>query len=195
METSVFDKIYASDAWNGGSGPGSFIENSFAYVGFLTYFLKKNKIKKVLDIGCGDWQAMRYVDLATIDYVGVDVVDKVIEGLSKEFSSPNIEFLVGDATNIDFFDQELVLCKDVFMHLPNKYINDICDKVLTNCKYFITTNDVLQQELENMDCEIGGYRAIDLSKQPFCYESEFKYFYNSDNGKIKSIELLKLKRS
>jgi hypothetical protein len=50
----VFDFIYAHDEWEGGSGPGSFPGSTAQYRAFLQDFMRKNKIRSVVDVGCGE---------------------------------------------------------------------------------------------------------------------------------------------
>ena len=72
--TDIYDsKIWKSDIAGTLSGPGSDIECSYEYVEFLNKFINKHKIKSVLDLGCGDFNLMRHVNLKNIDYLGIDV--------------------------------------------------------------------------------------------------------------------------
>jgi len=73
MLQNIFDRIYLTDEWNGGSGPGSQPQNTAKYVKFLNSFIRENKIKSILDVGCGDWQLMSMIDLSGVRYKGIDV--------------------------------------------------------------------------------------------------------------------------
>ena len=84
-----FTYIYDNEKWgkNKGSGEGSRPKFNQEYIPFLEDFLKTNNIKSVIDFGCGDWQFSRYIDwgdkpfstMPKIDYLGLDVVDSVID--------------------------------------------------------------------------------------------------------------------
>ena len=73
----VFSKIYKEDLWQGGSGAGSKLENVKEYVEILQKYIDKPEINTVLDLGCGDWQFSKFLDLSSVSYLGVDVVESV----------------------------------------------------------------------------------------------------------------------
>ena len=45
----------------------------------LPIFIKKYKIKSILDAGCGDFYWMKNINLIKINYYGLDIVSKLIE--------------------------------------------------------------------------------------------------------------------
>jgi hypothetical protein len=68
-----FEYIYAANIWGHGSGGGSSPINTRGYRRFLQNFLRKNNIKSVVDLGCGDWQFSHLIDWKGIRYSGFDV--------------------------------------------------------------------------------------------------------------------------
>jgi len=71
----IFNNIYQNNLWDFGSGPGSLEQNTTEYRIFLQNFIRQNKIKRVLDIGCGDWRFSRLMDWSGLVYTGIDVSD------------------------------------------------------------------------------------------------------------------------
>ena len=67
MLKDTFTKIYKNKNWQDiygtESGPGSSIECSKPYLDFLQEFCNSYSIKSILDLGCGDFNLMRYFDL------------------------------------------------------------------------------------------------------------------------------------
>lgn len=69
----VFTKIYETCEWGdnnntdykGSSGGGSSISFNEEYIKFLKQFIDTNNIKKVIDLGCGDWQSSHLIYLNT----------------------------------------------------------------------------------------------------------------------------------
>ena len=65
---SVFTRIYDIGLWGrneegrGFSGSGSRAENAASCLSYLREFIKKNEIKTVVDLGCGDWTFSRNLD-------------------------------------------------------------------------------------------------------------------------------------
>jgi len=50
----------------------------------LQQFLKDNKIRSVVDAGCGDWGLSQALDWGGIDYKGYDIVEAVIAACRAE---------------------------------------------------------------------------------------------------------------
>src|SRR5215831_10339636 len=81
----IFSDVYQSHSWLGDSrsGPGSDPERTVEYRRLLQQFLREHEIRRVLDLGCGDWSFSRLIDWDGISYVGVDVVASVINNNQK----------------------------------------------------------------------------------------------------------------
>lgn len=170
----VFNHIYSDALWGknqegkGFSGNGSRVENTTSYMTFLENFLHENQIKSVVDIGCGDWTFSQHINWDNIDYVGYDVVKSVIDQDSARFSSAHIKFICDDCVKVDLPQADLLICKDVLQHLPNKTIQALLDK-FSHYKYCLITNDIYPKTaaVDNPDISLGDWRSIDLTKPPF----------------------------
>jgi 2-polyprenyl-3-methyl-5-hydroxy-6-metoxy-1,4-benzoquinol methylase len=163
----VFSKIYKENLWHGGSGAGSEIENVKEYVDTLQKYIDKPEIKTVLDLGCGDWQFSKFLDLSSVSYLGVDVVESVIESNSSLYSASNIEFINRDITTYEVPKVDLIICKDVLQHLCNKDVIEILIKIIKSSKFSLITNDFTSGDKLNKDINNGNYRCLDLSLSPF----------------------------
>ena len=163
----VFSKIYKEDLWHGGSGAGSEIENVKEYVNILQKYIDKPEIETVLDLGCGDWQFSKFLNLSSVSYLGVDVVESVIEFNSNSYSASNIEFISRDITTYEIPKVDLIICKDVLQHLCNKDVIEILIKIIKSSKFSLITNDFTSGGSVNKDINNGNYRCLDLSLSPF----------------------------
>jgi 2-polyprenyl-3-methyl-5-hydroxy-6-metoxy-1,4-benzoquinol methylase len=163
----VFSKIYKEDLWHGGSGVGSKLENVKEYVEVLQKYIDKPEVKTVLDLGCGDWQFSKFLDLSSVSYLGVDVVESVIESNSTSYSASNIKFISRDITTYEVPKADLIICKDVLQHLCNKDVVNILVKIITSSKFSLITNDFNPDNTENKDIDNGNYRCLDLTLSPF----------------------------
>ena len=172
---SVFSNIYEIGTWDesGFSLSGSQIEITWPYVKFLQDFMDKHKIKTVVDVGCGDWAFSRYIDWTGIDYLGIDVVQGVVERNQSLFTSPSITFVHGDALTMDLPEADLLICKDVFQHLSNKDIMKLL-KQFYKFKHCLITDFVDPNTLSsyNQDIMSGSYHPVDLNKPPFNIEGK-----------------------
>jgi 2-polyprenyl-3-methyl-5-hydroxy-6-metoxy-1,4-benzoquinol methylase len=163
----VFSKIYKEDLWHGGSGAGSKIENIKEYVEILQKYIDKPEVKTVLDLGCGDWQFSKFLDLSSVSYLGVDVVESVIDSNSTSYSASNIKFISRDITTYEVPKADLIICKDVLQHLCNKDVVTILVKIITSSNFSLITNDFNPDNTENKDIDNGNYRCLDLTLSPF----------------------------
>ncbi len=169
----IFTHIYESGLWGkntngkGHSGLGSILKNVKAYVFYLEEFLKKEGIRSVVDLGCGDWSFSQYLNWNDIEYTGIDVVKQVIKENQKRFSASNIRFMHADGSKRALPSADLLICKDVLQHLPNQEIALIL-KECAKFKYCLFTNDAPEVATDsNQETYRGGWRPLDLTQPPF----------------------------
>ena len=125
----VFTNIYNNHIWgnnnnpeyNGSSGGGSDIDyNKESYIPLLKKFITDNKIKTVVDLGCGDFRCGKLLyDNLDIIYTGYDTYKKIIEYNSKyNSSSEKYSFHHLDFCNSkeSIIDGDLCILKDVLQH-------------------------------------------------------------------------------
>lgn len=165
--TAAFSKVYDENVWQrkDTSGPGSSAQYTGEYRSFLHRLLRSKQVKRLLDVGCGLWEYMQHVNLEGIEYLGIDPVPSVIKRNKALRLPPNIQFQCGtidDVPNLGSFDMAIV--KDVFQHLPNQLIIEMLEK-LKVIPTLIVTNDLLNGP--NVNCDLGGFRKINLEGPPF----------------------------
>jgi len=177
---TAFEDIYKNKTWNDEyctqSGSGASIECSGDYVEWLKGFIRQQGIKSILDLGCGDFNLMKHLDFAGLNYLGVDIVDFVIEENQNKHGSDDIKF-VND--NIIGFNPEkkfdLAIVKDVLQHLPNDKIITFFKKL--NCaKRVLVVNDIGKK---NNDILSGKYRGVNPRKQPFNIDCKKVFEFNA----------------
>jgi SAM-dependent methyltransferase len=176
----VFTEYYELGVWgytedgHGGSGWGSSLENTQAYVDFLTKFLKEKEIESVVDIGCGTWEFSQTIDWEGIQYLGCDPVESVIERNVRLYSVPGISFIQHDLINDPLPEADLIICKDVLQHLTNADIQIFLTKI-RGVKHCLITNDLSTSPKNSMESRShnpniphrGPNRPLDLTKPPF----------------------------
>jgi len=161
-----FSEIYQKNEWGYGSGVGSLPINNISYMEFVQSFLQNCGIKSVVDFGCGDWQFTRFMDWNGASYVGFDLVPSLIESNRKAFARPGVSFEVyRDIDELPAAD--LLLCKDVFQHLPNDTVGEYLAGFKRKFKFLLITNDDQPDTLVNSDIEAGGWRPVRLDGPPF----------------------------
>jgi SAM-dependent methyltransferase len=168
-----FSAIYRNRVWLRGradgslSGLGSELENTKAIRQRLPELLARLDTKTVLDVGCGDFNWMRQLELGC-RYIGVDVASCVIEQNIQNYAAANRTFYALDATTDPLPSADTILCRDVFFHLSFADIWALLRNVrLSGISTMIATNDAVTEF--NADIQSGDFRLINLTKPPFSF--------------------------
>ena len=205
----VFTKVYETNKWGdnnnpnyeGSSGLGSSITyNKKKYIPFIHKFLKKYKIKSVVDLGCGDFRTgLLLYSKANIDYTGYDAYKGVIDYNNDKFKEhKNFHFIHLDFTSFlarkTINNADLCIIKDVLQHLPNDTIIKFMDYITKSNKFkYILIINCYQTTLENTK----DYRK-DIIPGEFSSLAALKYPLNKYNPKViykwdtKEISLIRL---
>jgi SAM-dependent methyltransferase len=164
----VFSTIYAQGVWGNGSGAGSDPANVEEYVRFLQDFIRDRSIRSIVDCGCGDWQLMRHIDLSGVDYLGIDLVPDVLARNQAEFGRPGVRFELGNFTEMALPAADLLLCKDVLQHLPDRNVFRFLAG-LDRFKFALLTNDLGRNADRDATLAASSWHfaPIDLTAAPF----------------------------
>lgn len=195
LRKKIFKYIFDSGYWldynvsknQSRSGKGSNPDRAFFLKDSLKLFIKKNKIKKIIDIGCGDfnWMDTLLKEIDYDSYLGVDIVDSLIVENNKKFGTRKIKFISKDIVNenLDFINNsDLILIRHVFIHLKNSNINAVLNKIKKqNFKFLGITSD--PKILTNKDLKTEGrYRDINLFIKPFNLKNYHQIIHESKKG-------------
>jgi hypothetical protein len=167
MIKETFTKIYTDNLWASSeskSGTGSELRNTKILRQELSVLLKKYKIQSMLDIPCGDFNWMKEVDLSEVDYVGADIVEKLIE-------SNNIKYTNKSFTTLNIVEDalpkvDLVFVRDCLGHLSNVNVLKALENIKkSGSKYLLATSFTKWDK--NPDITDGGWKCINLMIAPF----------------------------
>lgn len=198
-DQDVFTKIYQTERWGKrlGSGSGSLPENTRPYRTFLEGFLRESGVRSVADLGCGDWQSSCLVDWGSIDYHGIDVVESIVAQNTRLYGSRTVRFSIRSPDH-PLPPAELVIIKDVFIHLPNDRISEILRAVTytydlaliteTSQIYDITDGRPIGPEV-NGAIEMGDMRPVNLRLSPFGLTAPVVHAYASPRPTIRGEEI------
>jgi hypothetical protein len=189
----AFENVYKTKEWLGKvgtlSGIGSSIECAKEYLLFLQRFVVENDIRSIIDLGCGDFNLMRHFDFTGITYLGVDIVEFVIQDNIIKYKTDNINFVNSNVvTYTPSSKYDLVIIKDVLQHLSNENIT----LLLKNIDYApiaVVTNDVTSN---NGECVNGGYRGVNLNIPPFNIETKKLYEFQACDS-FKQVDMVSFK--
>jgi SAM-dependent methyltransferase len=175
---ATFEKIYAANSWGHGSGSGSLPIHTRGYINLLQEFLREHDVKSVLDHGCGDWQFSQFVDWGGIQYLGMDLVQSVIDTNIARYCAPNINFAV-KADGAALPPAELLIMKDVLQHWSNESVRRFLP-VLKRYRFCLITNCVNPRgETVNTDIADGEFRYLDIRLPPFNYDAAEIYSFTN----------------
>ena len=162
-----FENIYTSDEWGNGSGPGSSIVHMLGYIEFIESFVAQHRIKSVVDLGCGDWQFTRYVNWGCAQYLGLDIVEAVINENNARYSTDKIRFRLYSGKPSDLPGGDLLIAKDVLQHLSNSNVHRYLS-CLNRYRYSLLTNCVNPSgATPQVDINDGDFRPLDVRNPPF----------------------------
>jgi hypothetical protein len=174
--SSVFSKVFHDRLWGDGpsvSGSGSYPALTEAARTTLSHLINTFNIKSLLDVGCGDVSWVSLVpEVKNINYTGIDIVQELVLQNSRKFHQErNMHFQTLDIVqHIPEFAYDLVIVKDVFIHLPPvDVLKALSNLSLSGSKYVLTTSFIFtgfNQNVKALEFE-GDYKMINLFEPPF----------------------------
>lgn len=177
----TFTQIYRNNLWGSEesvSGTGSTLELSAALSVQLPAILTELKAETLLDAGCGDFNWLRRVDLGRVRYIGIDVVEELIEQNTKLYGSLERRFMVADITRDRLPAADVVLCRHCLIHLPNRQIKlALRNLAATGAGYLLATSS--PNVKVNRDIWPGSFRPINLTLPPFNLPQPVKFLNDS----------------
>jgi SAM-dependent methyltransferase len=164
-----FSRIISQNIWGSPEtpcGPGSTVEACQPILKVLPLWLAKYGVKSIVDLGCGDWNWMRYLNLVGIQYDGFDVVGTLIDG-NRKYETSTARFHHADILKVEIPAVDLVICKDVLGHLPNDLVLEVLAKIKRSARLLAATTSVVWPSSKRIGMSVGAFAPIDLEGEPF----------------------------
>jgi len=174
-----FNQVYKRNFWGGKesrSGEGS--EGAFAdqKIALLVPIIEEFQVKSQLDIGCGDFHWMRQVAPRLERYLGVDLVEPMLEENRRQHGSDRVQFLHADLSQrgpargrvVAAGPFDLVTALDVFGHMLNAEVDGLLDFILneSGARFFLVTNRRDPTSRDYLKREKTRHEGIDLTGHP-----------------------------
>ena len=166
-------------------GQGSTMKRTEDTREFLHRVLREYNIKSMIDIGCGDWNWMKTVNLYGIDYTGYDFDWDFIK--ENQLDYPQHKFVHWNVLEHNEYPKvDLILCRDFLIHFENNHIITLLNQFdRSGSKYLMTTSypdagfeDFTEkQKKQKYTRNKRPSRAVDMSvlmKDPIDYVVEKK---------------------
>jgi hypothetical protein len=182
----VFAEIYHTNTWQDPesvSGRGSTLARTKIIMSHLPALLQELHAETLVDAACGDFNWMRYTDLRTVRYIGVDVVPHLIRRNRRLYEAQHLTFELLDITKDRLPRADVILCRDCLIHLSFIRIHAaISNFKRTSATHLLCTTHITL--LENTDCADGGWRSVNLQLPPFNFPPPLKLIVeDAESGK------------
>lgn len=163
-----FEAHYETNYWRDSasrSGPGSSLEQTAAIRRELPVLCRTLGIRSILDVPCGDFHWMRSVELDDVRYVGIDIVGPLIRANRGTFGGPGRQFLQDDIVRRVPPRADLVLCRDLLVHLPfADAMTALRHLKRSGSTWLLTTTFAARDHNDEL---AGDWRTLNLEKPPF----------------------------
>jgi len=165
----VFAKVYRTNFWGSPesrSGAGSDLVQTAEIRRRIPEVIAHLGARTILDIPCGDFHWMKEVGL-NVEYIGADIVEELMRRNQELFSTPLRRFIVCDITKGPVPTVDLVLCRDLLVHLSYQdAFAALRNLRLSGSKYLLTTT--FTERSRNFDIPTTGkWRPLNLRLEPF----------------------------
>lgn len=184
----IFISIYNNNWWGSSesfSGTGSTLAYTAKIRKELPDLFKKFSIKTIYDAPCGDFNWMKiFLNSVDINYIGADIVPKLIEKNCTKYSTKKVEFRIKNIIEDRFPAADLWICRDCFIHFSFKDIFLTLENFASSdIPYLLTTTHINTKGFKNMDIKTGDVRVLDLFSYPFFLPRDCLYFIDDWEGK------------
>ncbi len=166
----IFELFHARNAWGARetvSGPGSTIHETEPLRAALRGLLNRLRIKSLLDAPCGDCHWIRQVPMAAdVHYVGVDIVEALVQRNRQAFRSERAHFACRDLLIDPLPAVDLVLCRDCLVHLTHRDARQVLENLCrTRSQWLLTTTYPGRRAAA--DVPTGHWRPLNLELAPY----------------------------
>lgn len=166
-----FSEVYDKNIFGGiisRSGAGSDLVQTEVIRRELSAIVKEFSIQTFLDAPCGDWYWMKDTNLDVKQYIGVDIVEAMIEKHKKMFGSPGKAFLCQNLAADHLPKADLIFSRDCLVHLSFKDSLDIITNFKkSGAKYLLTTTFVDRTINTDLAGKDSFWRPLNMQCPPF----------------------------
>lgn len=168
-----FAGIFSKNAFGGDtslSGRGSDFDQTKRIKAELPKLLRKYGVASLIDLPCGDQNWISNVPLDSIAYTGADIVRDLIIKNTELYGSKSRSYVELDITREIPSRADLILCRDLLVHLNTKQIYSALQNIKRSDSTFLLTTTFTDNRMyKNLPIftRSVGWRAINLQAAPF----------------------------
>lgn len=208
---AAFSRIYNHAEWGteARSGLGSKEATTREFRVFLEGFLQDHGITSIVDAGCGHWPTgyQRLMNWQGVHYHGIDIVPYVVEENRAHFANARVledrglasaTCDAGSACGV-LPCADLLLVKDVLMHLPNAAILDFLQSSInvhpSRYRMVMLVQNAVPVSMpirQMVDIEAGQLLPFNIAGPPF--EANFVDIFHWQSDEPKVVQLWEARR-
>lgn len=166
-----FSEVYEKNIFAGRksrSGEGSDLVQTEVIRTELPKIIQRYAVRTFLDAPCGDWYWMQKTDLGVEHYIGVDIVEAMINKHTEVFGSPSRTFECLNLATDPLPEADLIFSRDCLVHLTYADALKIVKNFkLSGAKYLLTTTFVSRKKNNDLVGVDNFWRALNLCLPPF----------------------------
>jgi hypothetical protein len=142
-------------------GWGSEIEHTFEIRKELPRLIKKYGVKILNDAGCGDLNWISTIGLRNVNYRGYDLFHY------DAWNNNPLKCRTFDITERNMRKADMIICRDVFIHLPNDLVLQTLDHFRQSSSLLLSTSFLDANNMHRMSEPELKYNKINLAIEPF----------------------------
>lgn len=170
-----FKVVFDNNAFGGEislSGRGSDLDQTKRIQEELPKLFKEFSIASIIDVPCGDQNWIAKIELGSIKYTGADIVSDLISENQTLYGKQTRSFIELDITKAIPPRADLILCRDLLVHLNTREIRKALRNIkLSGSQFLLTTTFTDNREYKNLPIitRSVGWRPINLQSAPFSF--------------------------
>lgn len=166
-----FSEVYEKNIFGGGvsrSGEGSDLAQTVTIRRELPKLIQELGVKTFLDAPCGDWYWMRETSLSVEHYIGVDIVEAMIEKHNVNYGSPSRIFQCLNLASDSLPKADLIFSRDCLVHLSfEDALKIIANFKKSGAKYLLATTFMDRTKNNDLVGKDNFWRALNMRLAPF----------------------------
>jgi len=166
-----FSRIYRENIFGGGvsrSGEGSDLVQTEIIRREIPLLLKQLGARSLLDAPCGDWHWMQKTELGVDEYIGVDLVEEMIDLNNKQFGNDHVRFESLDLTRDALPRVDVIFSRDCLVHLTSADTLRIIENFKrSGSRYLLTTTFTDRSKNNELAGSHAFWRPLNMQAAPF----------------------------
>jgi SAM-dependent methyltransferase len=194
----LFAWVYDNNQWGKSPTGERFYSDSpeeltASYRAYVSDFIRSHNVRRVVDLGCGDFIIAGGIDLGDVHYIGLDIYDELIAENNRRYGDDRHEFVVADLVDDDLPDGDLCLVSSVLYLMSHADAQKVLAK-LRKYPYLLITDgqpDLPPEQHRNVDKPTDKYTRRDyygtgfyLELPPFSLDLDVVHEYRLPSGEV-----------